>query len=312
VDRIGAHGQAVIEQGSKSFAAATRLYDRPTRTSVYMLYAWCRHCDDQADDQRLGFDGSRLPPEEGRARIDRLRDETLRALAGASTESPVFAGLARVVSRHQIPSRYPIEHLQGFVMDIEGREYPTLEHSLEYCYHVAGVVGIMMAYIMGVRDPATLDRAADLGLAFQLTNFCRDVTDDAAVGRVYLPHDWLAEAGVPLDQVERREHRDRIFEVVRRVLAEADRYYASARLGLSRLPLRSAWAVAAASAVYRDIGRLIVARGPDAWDRRASTGSGRKLVLAAAGGLQALLSRASATGPEAEPRTGLWTRPGRR
>ena len=96
-----------------------------------------------------------------------------------------------------MPHRYPLEHLDGFVMDVEGREYHTLTDTVEYCYHVAGVVGVMMAYIMGVRDEPTLDRATDLGLAFQLTNICRDVVEDAEVGRVYLPLDWLTEAGVP-------------------------------------------------------------------------------------------------------------------
>ena len=133
--------------------------------------------------------------------------------------------------------------------------------------------------------------------------------EDAEVGRVYLPGDWLAEAGVPSDQVQRPEHRERVFEVARRVLAEADRYYASSWLGISQLPFRSAWAVAAANAVYRDIGRLILRRGPRAWDNRASTGKGRKALLAARAGVQALASIATGKGPDASPRSGLWLRP---
>ena len=82
MDHVVDHGQAVIEKGSGSFAAAAKLFDPETRGRAYMLYAWCRHCDDQTDDQELGFDGSQLPLEEGRARVDRLRAETLRALSG--------------------------------------------------------------------------------------------------------------------------------------------------------------------------------------------------------------------------------------
>jgi phytoene synthase len=309
MDAVVEHGQAVIEKGSKSFAAAARLYDPQTRASASMLYAWCRHCDDQADDQQLGFDGSRLSTEEGRARIDRLRAETLRALAGEAVSDPIFAGLQRVVQRHEMPGRYPLEHLDGFVMDVEGREYHSLDDTLEYCYHVAGVVGIMMAYVMGVRDEPTLDRATDLGLAFQLTNICRDVMEDAGVGRVYLPRQWLEEAGVPVEEIQRPEHREGVFEVARRVLAEADRYYASSRLGISQLPMRSAWAVAAANAVYRDIGRLVRRRGPRAWDSRVSTGTARKVALVLVAGLRALLATTFGRGPESEPRTGLWQRP---
>ena len=82
MDHVVDHGQATIEKGSSSFAAAAKLFDPATRGHAYMLYAWCRHCDDQTDDQELGFDGSQLPPEEGRARVDQLRAETQRALSG--------------------------------------------------------------------------------------------------------------------------------------------------------------------------------------------------------------------------------------
>jgi len=308
VDQLVEHGRTVIEKGSKSFAAAARIFDPRTRAGAYMLYAWCRHCDDQTDDQKLGFEGSQLEPAEGQARVERLRAETLRAMSGEQVDDPIFAGLQRVVAESEIPQRYPLEHLDGFVMDVEGREYRSLEDTVEYCYHVAGVVGVMMAYVMGVRDEATLDRATDLGLAFQLTNICRDVMDDAGVGRIYLPRDWLDEAGVPIGEIQLPVHRERVFEVVRRVLAEADRYYASSWLGVSQLPLRSAWAVAAANAVYRDIGRLILERGPRAWDGRASTSKGRKLRLVLGAGFGALAARSWGRGPDAEPRTGLWTR----
>jgi phytoene synthase len=96
---------------------------------------------------------------------------------------------------------------------------------------------------------------------------------------------------------------------VRRLLAEADRYYASSRLGISQLPFRSAWAVAAARAVYRDIGRVLRRRGDAAWDRRAATGRGRKLALVLAGGLTAAAAVTVGAGPGSQPRDGLWTRP---
>jgi len=309
VRHLADHGQEVIEKGSKSFAAAARLFDPATRDGAYMLYAWCRHCDDETDDQKLGFGATALAADEARSRVDRLRARTLSALAGEPTDDPIFAGLQRVVMTAEIPHRYPMEHLDGFVMDVEGREYRTIDDTIDYCYHVAGVVGVMMAYLMGVRDEPTLDRATDLGLAFQLTNICRDVMEDAGVGRVYLPRDWLAEAGVPVDRISRPEHRAGVFEVARRLLVEADRYYASSWLGISRLPARSAWAVAAANAVYCDIGRLILERGPRAWDRRVSTSKARKIALVLGAGPKSWTARHWGKGPDDEPREGLWTRP---
>ena len=159
-----------------------------------------------------------------------------------------------------------------------------------------------------MRDPAVVDRACDLGLAFQLTNIARDVVADATAGRVYLPASWLAEEGLSADGL-RCGHRPRdnaaLARVVARLLAAAAPYYASANAGIAALPPRSAWAIATARAVYRDIGTEILARGPNAWDRRVSTSRSRKLVLILGGGLQA----ARRNGLSDVSRRGLWNRP---
>jgi phytoene synthase len=310
VDPLVARSRAAIERGSKSFAAAARLFDPPTRDGAILLYMWCRHCDDQIDEQALGFRAARPSSESAEGRLAALERQTRRALAGESVEEPAFAALQQVVRRHHIPDRHPLDHLKGFAMDVEGRHYETLEDCCRYCYHVAGVVGVMMAYVMGVHQEDTLDRASDLGIAFQMTNIARDVVEDAEAGRVYLPGAWLREAGVSPGEVGRPEQRPAVHSVVERLLDEAERYYASAEAGLARLPFRSAWAVAAARRVYRDIGRIVRERGPRAWDRRVSTGRGRKIVLTlAAAGDAAAATRRGRSGGLAVPRDGLWTRP---
>ncbi len=194
-------------------------------------------------------------------------------------------------------------------MDVEEKPYDRFEELLSYCYHVAGVVGVMMAYVMGVKGKDTLDRAADLGIALQLTNIARDVMDDASAGRVYLPRTWLAEAGVPADQIRQRRHRRGVHDVVRRVLAEADRYYRSASVGVARLPLRAAWSIATARGVYRDIGRLVLKRGEAAWDRRAVVSKPRKLMRATGAGLETLVLAITKPGGRRYSREGLWNRP---
>jgi 15-cis-phytoene synthase len=308
VDPLVAHARTTIEQGSRSFAAAARLFDAPTRARAFMLYAWCRHCDDRIDGQALGFGQYAPEPEAQRAALAELTRQTGAAMAGEPVEEPAFAAFQRVYRECGIGRRYPLELLQGFRMDVEGYPYDRLDDTLLYSYHVAGVVGAMMATVMGVKDAATLERAVDLGIAFQLTNICRDVMEDAANGRVYLPSAWLREAGAPTDPREFPGNEDKLVLVVRRLLDEADRYYDSSRHGIARLPARSAWAVAAARAVYRDIGRRIRARGAHAWDGRASVGRARKLALLLGSGATALalvLSQRS----EAPPRRGLWTAP---
>jgi phytoene synthase len=307
MDPLAEACRETIERGSKSFAAAARLFDPRTRESATMLYAWCRYCDDQVDRQILGFEGLSPDTTTSRSRLETIRRETRRALAGEHVDVPAFAALRRVVERNHIPERYPLEHLDGFAMDVEGRAYRSLEDTIRYCYHVAGVVGIMMAYVMGVRDEPTLQRAMDLGIAFQLTNIARDVMDDARLGRVYLPGNWLTQAGVPAEKIQDIPYRPGVFQVVRRILEEAERYYDSASFGIHRLPFRSAWAIATAKEIYRDIGRIVLKRGAGAWDERATTGLSRKLYLVSKGGIEATAAVTFGARSAHQSRSGLWT-----
>ena len=295
-----------IQQGSSSFAAAAALFDAETRADAEMLYAWCRYCDDVIDGQDLGHGMAAPGPDAGRARLEALYAKTHAAIAGEATDDPNFAAFQRVALRRHIPEAYATQLIDGFAMDVAGRRYETLEDTLDYCWHVAGVVGVMMALVMGVApgDLPTLRRAQDLGLAFQLTNISRDVVEDAANGRIYLPAAWLAEAGVPEAEIAAPEHRAALFAVTARLLDAAEPYYASARAGLPALPFRSALAIAAARGVYRQIGVIVRQRGPAAWDSRASTSSAMKAWLA----LQALGTAVATRGGHAPERPALWSK----
>jgi phytoene synthase len=299
--------QTTIAQGSKSFAVAARLFAPRMRSDAVLLYAWCRHCDDVIDGQVLGFaaDPAGLGPASDR--LASLRAETTRALEGRATD-PVFAAFGEVMHRNGIPERLAFDHLDGFAMDVAGRRYETLHDTLAYCYGVAGVVGLMMARIMGVRDEATLQRACDLGLAFQLTNIARDIVDDAEVGRIYLPEDWLVAAGIDREAIAEPKNRDALAGVARRLVAAAEPYYASAAIGIRALPFRAAWAIATARGVYRAIGTEVVRRGPMAWNGRVSTSGAAKIAHVAMGATIAAaagMSRGSAPNRQ----RGLWTHP---
>lgn len=299
----------IIQKGSKSFAAAARLFDPQTRASAYLLYAWCRHCDDVIDGQELGFAATSAAGHDPRAALQELRDKTRAALAGEPMSDPVFAAFQRVAELHAIPQRHPFELLDGFAMDVEERRYETIEDTLAYCYHVAGVVGVMMSCIMGAREEETLDRACDLGIAFQLTNIVRDIVADHAVGRIYLPGAWLDEAGLTRETLAEPQQRAALFSIARRMLALADIYYESCMSGVAKLPLRSAWAIGTARAVYREIGKEVLRRGPAAWDGRVSTSKAQKIGALMSGMNAAVASRLQSGVPL--PRDGLFSRPGR-
>lgn len=300
--------RVIIREGSKSFAQAACLFDRETRAAAFLLYAWCRHCDDQIDGEHLGYKSEAAACDDRGARLARLYEETRSVLRGDAPRDPVFAALQRVVTRYAIPERYPLELLEGFAMDVEGRRHQGLDHLFLYCYHVAGTVGLMMAHIMGVRDEWTLQRAADLGIALQMTNIARDVLDDARSGRVYLPLSWLEEAGIPAEDVAEPRHRTRLSGVVVRLLAEADRYYDSGARGLTRLPFRSAWAVAVARGVYREIGETVLRLGDRAWDQRAIVPKHRKLAQVGRGLVVACLSSSVGRLKSSPRRDDLWTK----
>ena len=305
VASIRDYAEQSIAQGSQSFAAAAKLFDARTREDVVKLYAWCRHCDDVVDGQVLGH-GKTVSHQTQQERLAELTEATLAALDGAPTRHPAFAGLRDIAERHELPSALPLAHLEGFRADVEGRRYITLPDLMTYCYGVAGVVGIMMADIMGVRDPRVLDRACDLGLAFQLTNIARDIVEDAENGRIYVPLAWLEDAGIAPDAVALPENRTALASVARRLVDAAEPYYASARIGIGALPLRSATAIATALGVYRAIGQEVVKRGPRAWDERVSTSKAQKAGFAAKGIADAAQSRMRLSKPR-DPR--LWQRP---
>lgn len=295
-----AESKAVIAAGSQSFAAAAKLMPAAIRDDTVMLYAWCRYADDVIDGQTLGStpEGRHDPA----AELDALRAQTLEALHGTAPLSAPFEALRAVARRHDFPEGWPMDLIHGFAMDVGARDYKTLHDTLEYSYHVAGVVGVMMARIMGVRDEAVLDRACDLGLAFQLTNIARDVMDDARINRCYLPQDWLDEAGAAISG---RVPSPQLYGVILRLLDVADAYYRSALAGLADLPPRCAWSIAAAARIYGAIGTRIRRDGPQAYHARIGTSSAAKAGLALRALGDTALSRVKRN---ATDRAGLWTR----
>lgn len=278
MDELTRWAKHSIARGSRSFALASRLFDPETRRRAWLLYAWCRHCDDVIDGQE-GGQGRVAADADVTARLAELKQKTHAALSEKKSDISAFGAISMVASETRMPDAYPLAHLAGYAMDVHERRFHHIEDTLDYCHHVAGVVGEMMAVVMGVapENRDLLIRAADLGIAFQLTNIARDVFDDAALGRCYLPEDWLADAGIPPGDHVRPEHRGALFGIVRRLLDLADAYYVSAREGARRLPRRSGRAVLSAADIYAAIGDKVRAAGPAAWDHRQGTSIAEKL-----------------------------------
>ncbi len=246
--RARAHARAlakeVLATKSKSFALASKLLPAESRDDVAILYAWCRYADDAID---------LVPVAERAAALDRLRRELDQAYAGVETRDAVLDAFGELARRCAIPRAYPDALLDGMAMDVSRARYETLDDLLLYCFRVAGVVGAMMCHVIGLSEASALRPAVHLGIAMQLTNVCRDVAEDAADGRVYLPATML---GVDPDAIVSctARHRADIVRSVTELLGLADRYYRSADTGMRALPLRASLAVRTARLVYAAIG----------------------------------------------------------
>ena len=271
------HARESIARGSTSFALASRIFDRETRERAWLLYSWCRRCDDIADGQDHG--GAMSAVDDPMERLAFITDLTTRALEGETTGDPAFDALGLVAKECTIPHKYIYDLIEGFALDASGWHPRTEADLLKYCYHVAGAVGCMMAVIMGVdpEDEETLERAADLGKAFQLANIARDISEDDAAGRCYIPDDWLVEADIPPGEQMKPHFRSRLADIGWWLADMAQDHEASARIGARKLPFRARWAVLAAAGIYGEIAREVAARGQAAWDRRVVVSRGRKL-----------------------------------
>ncbi|WP_128893363.1 phytoene/squalene synthase family protein [Erythrobacter sp. HKB08] len=268
----------MIAAGSKSFAAASLLFDAKTRERVWMLYAWCRRCDDIADGQELGGE---LGEAADLNRIKAIRVLTKRALDGEPTADVAFDAFGQVAAECRLTMEMAEDVIAGFELDAVGWR-PRSERDLaRYCYHVAGAVGVMMAIVMGVPkdDSETLDRACDLGIAFQLANIARDLDEDDRADRCYLPLEWLAEEDIEPGQLMKPHHQWERTELAERLVLRMERHAAAARLGAKKLPFRSRWAILAATNIYTEIGQEVRRRSVHAWDHRVVISTGRKLRL---------------------------------
>ena len=276
--------RVAIAEGSRSFSLASKLFDRTTRERVWLLYAWCRRCDDIADAQVMG--GELGDQKNAGDRVEAIRVLTRRAFEGLPTADPAFDGLGVVAAETGITPEMANDVIAGFALDATGWNPRTEGDMMRYCYHVAGAVGVMMARVMGAPDDSFVyDRACDLGLAFQLANIARDITEDAAADRSYLPSEWLAEAGFAPGEHARPHNRFRLAALVPRMVAMMERHEQAARLGAKHLRFRNRWAVLSAARIYGAIGRKVLDRGQLAWDRRVVVGPLAKLghVIAAFG-----------------------------
>lgn len=274
------HCRNAIRHGSLSFHAASRLLPASVRDPALALYAFCRLADDEVDegDYQTGA-------------VLRLQDRLNLAYQGRPRNAPEDRAFAAIIDDFDMPRALPEALLEGLAWDAAERRYDSLSGVRDYSARVASAVGAMMCVLMRVRDADALARACDLGVAMQLTNIARDVGEDARMGRIYLPLDWLAAAGIdPVNFTREPLPTDAVRQMVKRLLAEADRLYRRSEAGIDALPLRARTGIWAARLIYAGIGKQVRRQGYDSISMRARTSAAQKLGWVAQSGLRTSVS----------------------
>ena len=240
------HAQAVLSRHAKSFRLASLFLPRERANDAAVVYSFCRLVDD-AVDEAPSID-------EAKRQADLLRSE----LVGDRNPREEVAAFLDVAQRCSIPLYVAHDLMDGVCSDLGSVAVHDQHELAQYCYRVAGTVGLMMCGVIGVRDPKAFPYAVDLGLGMQITNICRDVLEDARRGRVYIPAQYLREYGVSHQEILDESIDTRILsQVICSLLDVAEQCYNRAYLGMHYIPAKTRLAILIALRVYRSIGRRL-------------------------------------------------------
>ena len=270
----------------RTYYLATRLLPAWKRRHVHALYGFTRYADEIVD--RTGS----LPPP---ARAAHLRDWSDRFLRG-DTDDPLLPAVLHTIAVFGLDRADFATFLRSMAMDLTVTSYPTYDDLLAYMDGSAAVIGTMMLPILGSRDPAAArEPARQLGLAFQLTNFIRDVAEDLVRGRTYLPDEHLAAFGVTRADLGRRQATPQIKALIRYEVSKAREHYRAAAPGIPLLHAGSQACMRTAFRLYGGILDEIVAADYDVFGRRATVPNRRRAAVA----ITSLLTRPGAPIPVA-------------
>ena len=241
------YNRHLLKLYSKSFYISTLLLPRNRRKAVFALYGFCRFADNLVDK----------PRNRSKERIIReihcLEEELKIGFQSGESEHPVLCSFIHIAKKYQIPIDYPLELFKGILMDAEHHHYKDFEELYLFCYRVAGVVGLMMNYILGYINEDAFEYAAKLGIAMQLTNILRDIQEDKNNGRIYLPLDELKRFNIDKNGIVQEKFSPSLQNLIEFSAKRAHQYYEEAEPGIKMLTKECQFAVHSASDIYRNI-----------------------------------------------------------
>ncbi|MFQ3237565.1 MAG: phytoene synthase [Paraglaciecola sp.] len=257
----------LLKKHGKTFNFARLFLGSKTGLAAARLYRFCRIVDDIADESP--------DPEIAKVKLNDLK----ASIAQNTADHPVVKDFLRLCEEYTIERHHGITLIDGVSQDLNIVALPSLEALIQYAYKVAGVVGLMMAPILGAKKVGYAF-AIDLGIGMQLTNIARDVLEDAQMGRRYLPGEWVNGLSTSQIALANVEHTEQVQEAIKVLLSLAEKYYQSGLAGLYYLPPRNRQAIAVAAYVYRDIGRKLLKNDCHYWLGRVVVSKPKKILLA--------------------------------
>lgn len=288
------HCERITKTHSKSFYFAAKFLPREKQNPIYALYALCRCVDDVVDETEMQNKAELLEAVE--LWKTRLEDVYFNAAhkngkykkscktleksdsRHAVTDSQlVFLAWEDLLKFYKIPQNLPLELIEGVLMDTRVNRYKTFEELYVYCYRVASTVGLMASEIFGYSDEKTPKYAEALGIAMQLTNILRDVSEDAAMNRIYLPQEDLQKFGVTEKQIFAGEANENFVELLKFQIARAKSYYKKAERGIALLDKNTRFTVLLAARLYAKILEEIEKQNYNVFLKRAHTNFRQKV-----------------------------------
>jgi phytoene synthase len=260
------HCEAITREHSRTFYVASGLLPHTQRRAIRALYAFCRVSDDLIDRDSA----------EKAAQFHEWRQRTLHGQP--QDDDPVILAWSAMCARYHIPRQYAEQLLDGVASDLTQPRYATFADLVHYCYAVASTVGLMSMHIIGYSGKEAIPHAVKLGVALQLTNILRDVSEDWAKGRVYLPQDELHAFGLTEADIGYGLVDDRWRAFMRFQIDRARRLYAEALPGVALLGQSGRFAIGAAAELYRAILDDIEAHDYNVFTRRAHVSDRRKIT----------------------------------
>lgn len=277
------HCESVTKLHAKSFYFAAKFLPKHKQKAVFPIYAFCRGVDDEVDEiAEKNRGGANRAIEKWQQKLkavyDGKNDEPEDRKPKTKNQNLIFLAWQDLLQTYQIPLELPLELMQGVLMDTHTKRYQTFAELYVYCYRVASTVGLMSSKILGYADKKALEYAEAMGIGMQLTNILRDVKEDAAMGRIYLPQEDLQKFNVSEKQIFAGESDENFVEMMKFQIRRARDFYLKGEKGIALLEKDSRFTVLMASRIYAKILDEIERRNYNVFTSRAHTTKRQKLL----------------------------------